>query len=88
MSSRDVILARVRAAVHGEGAATGRSPCGDDGPKCRSACEGPDDGASMDDGPYNTAGQVVLHFQYNEVAKGQDLRQNVVLQPGDTVVVP
>lgn len=35
-----------------------------------------------------SAGQVVLHFQYNDVAKGQDLRQNVVLQPGDTVVVP
>jgi polysaccharide export outer membrane protein len=35
-----------------------------------------------------SAGQIVLHFQYNDVARGQDLRQNVVLQPGDTVVVP
>ncbi|HEV2703518.1 MAG TPA: polysaccharide biosynthesis/export family protein [Steroidobacteraceae bacterium] len=35
-----------------------------------------------------SAGQIVLHFQYNDVTRGQDLRQNVVLQPGDTVVVP
>jgi polysaccharide export outer membrane protein len=35
-----------------------------------------------------SAGQIVLHFQYNDVARGQDLRENVVLQPGDTVVVP
>ena len=35
-----------------------------------------------------SAGQIVLHFQYNDVARGRDLRQNVVLQPGDTVVVP
>jgi polysaccharide biosynthesis/export protein len=34
------------------------------------------------------AGQIVLHFRYNEVARGEDLLQNVVLQPGDTVVVP
>jgi polysaccharide export outer membrane protein len=34
------------------------------------------------------AGQIVLHFQYNDVARGRDLGQNVVLQPGDTVVVP
>jgi polysaccharide biosynthesis/export protein len=35
-----------------------------------------------------SAGQIVLPFKYNDVARGQDLRQNVVLQPGDTVVVP
>jgi polysaccharide export outer membrane protein len=35
-----------------------------------------------------SAGQIVLHFQYNDVARGQDLRQNIVLQPGDTFVVP
>ncbi|HTC52170.1 MAG TPA: polysaccharide biosynthesis/export family protein [Steroidobacteraceae bacterium] len=35
-----------------------------------------------------SAGQIVLHFQYNDVARGQDLRQNILLQPGDTVVVP
>jgi polysaccharide export outer membrane protein len=35
-----------------------------------------------------SAGQIVLHFRYNEVARGEELRQNVVLQPGDTVVVP
>ncbi|HTY92742.1 MAG TPA: polysaccharide biosynthesis/export family protein [Steroidobacteraceae bacterium] len=34
------------------------------------------------------AGQTVLHFRYNAVARGDDLQQNVVLQPGDTVVVP
>jgi polysaccharide export outer membrane protein len=34
------------------------------------------------------AGQIVLHFQYNDVARGRNLGQNVVLQPGDTVVVP
>jgi polysaccharide export outer membrane protein len=35
-----------------------------------------------------SAGQIVLHFQYNDVARGRDLSQNVLLQPGDTVVVP
>ncbi len=35
-----------------------------------------------------SAGQLVLHFQYNDVARGRDLDQNVLLQPGDTVVVP
>ena len=35
-----------------------------------------------------SAGQIVLHFQYNDVARGRDLRQNVLLLPGDTVVVP
>jgi polysaccharide export outer membrane protein len=35
-----------------------------------------------------SAGQIVLHFQYNDVARGRDLGQNVVLQAGDTVVVP
>jgi polysaccharide export outer membrane protein len=35
-----------------------------------------------------SAGQIVLHFQYNDVARGRDLDQNVVLQAGDTVVVP
>jgi polysaccharide export outer membrane protein len=35
-----------------------------------------------------SAGQIVLHFQYNDVARGRELGQNVVLQPGDTVVVP
>jgi len=32
--------------------------------------------------------QVVLPFNYNDVAKGKNLAQNVVLKPGDTVVVP
>ena len=32
--------------------------------------------------------QVVLRFNYNDVAKGKGLTQNVVLKPGDTVVVP
>ena len=35
-----------------------------------------------------SAGQMVLHFQYNDVARGRDLGQNVLLQPGYTVVVP
>jgi polysaccharide biosynthesis/export protein len=35
-----------------------------------------------------SVGQIVLHFQYNDVARGRDLGQNVLLQPGDTVVVP
>jgi polysaccharide export outer membrane protein len=32
--------------------------------------------------------QIVLPFNYNEVSKGRSLSQNVVLKPGDTVVVP
>ena len=29
-----------------------------------------------------------MPFNYNDVAKGKNLAQNVVLKPGDTVVVP
>jgi len=32
--------------------------------------------------------QVVLPFNYSDVARGKNLAQNVVLKPGDTVVVP
>ena len=32
--------------------------------------------------------QQALHFHYSEVARGRDLSQNVLLQTGDTVVVP
>jgi polysaccharide biosynthesis/export protein len=32
--------------------------------------------------------QVVLPFNYSDVAKGKNLGQNVVLRPGDTVMVP
>jgi polysaccharide biosynthesis/export protein len=32
--------------------------------------------------------QVVLPFNYNDVASGKNLAQNVILKPGDTVVVP
>jgi polysaccharide export outer membrane protein len=32
--------------------------------------------------------QVVMPFNYTDVAKGKSLSQNVVLRPGDTVVVP
>lgn len=31
---------------------------------------------------------VVLRFNYRDVAKGRKLEQNVVLRPGDTIVVP
>jgi polysaccharide export outer membrane protein len=31
---------------------------------------------------------VSLKFNYNDVAKGKNLAQNIVLKPGDTVVVP
>lgn len=30
----------------------------------------------------------ILHFNYKQVIKGHDLKQNVDLQPGDTIVVP
>jgi polysaccharide export outer membrane protein len=33
-------------------------------------------------------GQQALHFHYSDVARGRDLSQNVLLQGGDTVVVP
>ena len=32
--------------------------------------------------------QVASRFRYNEVSKGNDLEQNVLLESGDTVVVP
>jgi polysaccharide biosynthesis/export protein len=32
--------------------------------------------------------QTVMPFNYNDVAKGKNLSQNIVLKPGDTVVVP
>ncbi len=32
--------------------------------------------------------QLVFKFNYSDVAKGKGLDQNIVLQPGDTVVVP
>ena len=32
--------------------------------------------------------QMVLNFQYNNVARGRNLEQNIVLQSGDIVVVP
>ena len=31
---------------------------------------------------------VALKFNYNDVARGKNLSQNIVLKPGDTVVVP
>lgn len=36
----------------------------------------------------DAAGTQVLRFNYREVAKGRKLEQNIVLRPGDTVVVP
>jgi polysaccharide export outer membrane protein len=32
--------------------------------------------------------QIAISFKYNEVLKGKDLNQNIVLQSGDIVVVP
>jgi polysaccharide export outer membrane protein len=32
--------------------------------------------------------QVALKFNYKDVAKGKNLTQNILLKPGDTVVVP
>lgn len=32
--------------------------------------------------------QVIYRFNYQDVAKGKDLRQNIELNPGDTIVVP
>ena len=32
--------------------------------------------------------QTVLDFRYNDVADGEDLYQNILLQTGDTIVVP
>lgn len=32
--------------------------------------------------------QEAIHFRYSEVAHGKDLSQNILLQSGDTVVVP
>jgi polysaccharide export outer membrane protein len=32
--------------------------------------------------------QQALHFHYSDVARGRDLSQNVLLEGGDTVVVP
>lgn len=35
-----------------------------------------------------TSGQVAIPFEYDEVASGDDLKQNIILQSGDVVVVP
>jgi polysaccharide biosynthesis/export protein len=32
--------------------------------------------------------QIVLRFNYNDVRKGKNLKQNIELKPGDTVLVP
>ena len=32
--------------------------------------------------------QKAYKFNYKDVVKGQNLKQNILLQPGDTVVVP
>ncbi len=32
--------------------------------------------------------QKVIEFNYGEVADGENLKQNIILEPGDTVVVP
>jgi len=32
--------------------------------------------------------QVTIPFDYKQVRKGQDLQQNILLQPGDTLIVP
>ena len=36
----------------------------------------------------NNNEQTVLKFNYSEVKKGEKVEQNIVLQPGDTIVVP
>jgi polysaccharide biosynthesis/export protein len=32
--------------------------------------------------------QVALKFNYNDVKRGRNLKQNIELQPGDTIIVP
>jgi polysaccharide export outer membrane protein len=32
--------------------------------------------------------QLKLPFNYKQVIKGEDIKQNIVLKPGDTIVVP
>jgi polysaccharide biosynthesis/export protein len=32
--------------------------------------------------------QLVLRFNYNDVRKGKNLKQNIELKPGDTIIVP
>lgn len=34
------------------------------------------------------AGQIALEFRYDEVVRGRELEQNIILQSGDVVVVP
>jgi polysaccharide export outer membrane protein len=36
----------------------------------------------------NHGGQRVLRFRYGDIARGKGLEQNVLLESGDTVVVP
>ena len=35
-----------------------------------------------------STGQIAIPFEYDEVAGGDDLKQNIILQSGDVVVVP
>jgi polysaccharide export outer membrane protein len=32
--------------------------------------------------------QRVLNFDYGRVSKGKDVEQNILLEPGDTIIVP
>ena len=32
--------------------------------------------------------QIAYHFNYNDIAAGKNMRQNIELKPGDTIVVP
>jgi polysaccharide export outer membrane protein len=34
------------------------------------------------------ASEQVIPFRYNDVVKGKNLEQNIILKPGDVVVVP
>jgi polysaccharide biosynthesis/export protein len=36
----------------------------------------------------SSTGQTQMQFHYSDVVKGKDLEQNILLQPGDVVVVP
>jgi len=37
---------------------------------------------------YDNGRQTTLRFNYKDVSKGKNLRQNIELKPGDTVIVP
>ena len=45
-------------------------------------------GRSVEPGSDAKGAQVALRFNYKDVMQGKNLKQNIELKPGDTIIVP